>query len=179
MPRTLRTARRAPVALAALLAGSFALAACEKVTAPLEDPAATTYAPSLRVNLAEMTRTPSRLYIQDLAVGSGTVADSGYTITAYYAGWLTNGRQFDSNRNTGTPFGPIVLGTGQVIRGWDEGIKGMRVGGRRRLVVPPSLGYGGRTNGLIPAGSVLVFEIDLVSATAPATTPATTPATGS
>lgn len=168
MLRTAR-ARRAPLALAALLVGSLAVAACEKVTAPLEDPASTTYAPSLNVTLANMTRTPSGLYIQDLATGSGTVADSGYTVSTYYAGWLTDGRQFDSNRNSGQPLSFILSG-GQVIKGWDEGLRGMRVGGRRRLVVPPSLGYGGRTNGRIPAGSVLVFEVDLVNATAPATT---------
>jgi peptidylprolyl isomerase len=163
MPRSIR----APLGVAALVALSFA-AACEKVTAPLEDPASTTYAPSLRVAIGSMTRTPSGLYYQDLAVGSGEVADSGKTLGTYYAGWLTDGRQFDSNRDSGRPFA-FTLGVGAVVKGWDEGLRGMRVGGRRRLVVPPALGYGGRTNGTIPAGSVLVFEIDLVSATTPTT----------
>ncbi|WP_345785243.1 FKBP-type peptidyl-prolyl cis-trans isomerase [Roseisolibacter sp. H3M3-2] len=114
-----------------------------------------------------MTRTPSGLYYQDVAVGSGAEADSGKTLGTYYVGWLSDGRRFDGNRDTGRPF-TFILGTGAVIKGWDEGIRGMRVGGRRRLVIPPTLGYGPRTNGSIPAGSVLVFEIDLVTATAPA-----------
>jgi hypothetical protein len=168
MLRSIRVRSRSSLlALTALAA--LGVAACEEVTAPLEDPAVTSYSPSLRVNIGQMTRTSTGLYIQDLAVGSGTVADTGYTVGTYYAGWLTNGRQFDSNRDTGRPF-TFPLGRGQVIKGWDEGIRGMRVGGRRRIVVPPSLGYGGRTNGSIPAGSALVFEIDLVSATAPTTT---------
>lgn len=143
--------------------GVAALAACKDVTVPIEDPAATTYASSLNVNLGApgVVRTASGLYYQDVAVGSGEVADSGKTIRVYYAGWLTSGRQFDSNRDASRPQ-EFVLGVGALIRGWDEGLRGMRVGGRRRLVVPPSLGYGARTSGQIPAGSVLVFEIDLV-----------------
>jgi FKBP-type peptidyl-prolyl cis-trans isomerase len=172
MSRSFRVRSRSSL-LALTVLATFGVAACEEVTAPLEDPATTSYDAALRVSIGQMTRTSSGLYVQDIAVGSGTVADTGHTVGTYYAGWLTNGRPFDSNRDTGRPF-TFVLGRGQVIKGWDEGIRGMRVGGRRRIVVPPSLGYGGRTNGSIPAGSVLVFEVDLVSATAP-----TTPATGS
>lgn len=161
------SARRTSLALLPLLL-VLGVNACQDVTVPLENPTATTFATGLRVNLATMTRTPSGLYTQDLVTGSGAVADSGKTVGTYYIGSLTNGRQFDGNRDTGRPL-TFVLGTGQVIKGWDEGIRGMRVGGRRRLVVPPSLGYGAKTNGQIPAGSVLVFEIDLVSVAAPTT----------
>ena len=168
MTRSFRARLRAPLLAFGTLA-TLAVVACEEVTAPLEDPAATTYAPALGVNIGQMTRTASGLYVQTLVATSGAVADTGQTVSTYYVGYLTSGQQFDGNRGTGRPF-TFVLGRGQVIKGWDEGIKGMRVGERRRLVVPPALGYGGRTQGTIPAGSALVFEIDLVSATAPTTT---------
>lgn len=168
MIRTFRARRRAPLVLLAALA-AMTVAACVEVTAPLEDPASTTYAAALGVNVGQMTRTPSGLYVQTLVSTQGAVADTGHTVSTYYVGYLTNGRQFDSNRGTGRPF-TFQLGRGQVIKGWDEGIRGMRVGERRRLVVPPQLGYGGTTSGIIPAGSVLVFEIDLVSTTPPTTT---------
>lgn len=138
-----------------------AAAACREVAAPNEDPATARYATTLGVNLSQMTRTASGLYIQDLTTGTGTVADSGKTIRTYYTGWLSSGQEFDSNRGE-TPR-EFKLGDGSVIKGWDEGILGMRVNGRRRLVIPPALGYGGATNGLIPAGSVLVFDIELVA----------------
>ncbi|GLC26298.1 FKBP-type peptidyl-prolyl cis-trans isomerase [Roseisolibacter agri] len=168
MLRTFRAHLRVPL-LALSAAAAITVAACEEVTAPLEDPASTTYAPALGVNIGQMTRTASGLYVQTLVSTSGAVADTGHTVTAYYVGYLTNGRQFDSNRGTGRPI-TFQLGRGQVIKGWDEGVRGMRVGERRRLVVPPQLGYGGSTSGIIPAGSVLVFEIDLVSTTPPTTT---------
>jgi peptidylprolyl isomerase len=160
MLRTLRPARTS-VVVAALLA----LAACRDVTIPLEDPATTTFAPSLRVDVREMQRTASGLYVQDLAQSTGAAADTGQVLSVRYAGWLANGRQFETNRDAVSPF-TFTLGRGQVIRGWDEGLRGMRVGSRRRLVIPPALGYGSRTQGVIPAGSVLIFEIDLVGITA-------------
>lgn len=153
----LRPNRLATLAVALLLG-----AACRDVAAPNEDPATTTYASTLNLNLAQMKRTSSGLYYQDLAVGTGKVAAKDSTIKAYYTGWLTTGETFDSNVNK-TPF-TFQLGAGQVIKGWDEGIlagEPMRVGGRRRLVIPPALGYGSRTSGSIPAGSVLVFDLTL------------------
>ena len=162
----LRLTRRTGLALLAALLAT--VAACNSVEAPNEDPANTSYAPTLGVNVSQMTRAASGLYYQDLVTGTGAAADSGKTVRVYYTGWLTGGEQFDSNRNK-TPF-EFVLGIGSVIRGWDEGLEGMRVGGRRRLVIPPSLGYGGKTSGLIPAGSVLVFDVELVTVTAPTTT---------
>ena len=155
-----RPTRRPALALAALLAVA---AACREVVAPTEDPRTAQYAAALGVNVAQMTPLPSGLYVQDLVTGQGAVADSGKTIRVYYTGWLTSGERFDTNRGS-TPFS-FTLGAGAVIKGWDEGVRGMRVGGRRRLVVPPALGYGNRTSGLIPAGSVLVFDVELVSVT--------------
>lgn len=161
MPHTVRRSRFTLAALA--LGAVFAvLAACTDVEAPNDDPATVVFGSTLGVNLSQMTRTSSGLYVQDIVTGQGAVADSGKAVRVYYTGWLSSGQQFETNRNS-TPFGPFTLGTGAVIKGWDEGVKGMRVGGRRRLVIPPALGYGGTTNGLIPAGSVLVFDVELVS----------------
>jgi len=157
MPRLSR------LAVGAVAASLFAVA-CQNVEAPNEDPATTTYVSTLGVNLSQMKRTSSGLYYQDLAVGSGKAAAKDSTIKVYYAGYLTTGQTFDSNINK-TPFA-FTLGEGQVIAGWDEGFLAgdpMRVNGRRRFVIPPSLGYGSRTNGNIPAGSVLVFDVTLVA----------------
>lgn len=157
--------RRLVARAAVALALATAAAACKDIASPDQDPTTTAFAPSLNVNLTrDFTRTASGLYVQDLQVGAGAVADTGKTVRTYYTGWLSSGRQFDSNRTGTTPL-EFKLGGGSVIPGWEEGIKGMRVGGRRRLVIPPSLGYGSRTSGLIPAGSVLVFDIDLVGVT--------------
>ena len=166
----LRTRRVAVLAVTLALS----LVACREITVPFEDPGATTFAPSLNINLAApgWTKTASGLYYRDITLGSGETADSGETIRAYYKGWLTDGRSFESNRDTGQPIS-FVLGAGAVVKGWDEGFRGMRVNGRRQLVVPPALGYGAKSTGSIPAGSVLIFEVDLVSATAPAPAPAT------
>ena len=162
----LRLAHRS--ALALLTGLLVTVAACNSVEAPNEDPASTAYDPKLGIDVGRMTRTASGLYFQDIVTGTGAVADSGKTVRVYYTGWLTSGEQFDSNRNK-TPF-EFVLGLGSVIKGWEEGLKGMRVSGRRRLVVPPELGYGGKTSGLIPAGSVLVFDVELVTVTGGTTT---------
>lgn len=173
-PRPFRfAARRASALAVAAVLGASALAACRDVTVRGEDPATVAFAPSLNVNIGQFTRTPTGLYVQDVVVGGGTQADSGSTLSVYYRGWLTNGRLFDSRVSTsGNPFG-FILGVGSVIRGWDEGLKGMRVGGRRRLVIPPALAYGFSTRNTIPAGSALVFEVDLVNVVRP-TTPTTT-----
>ena len=104
----------------------------------------------------------------DLRAGTGTEATNGRTVTVNYTGWLysatatgNKGTQFDSNAGRG-PF-PFVLGARQVITGWDQGVLGMRAGGLRRLVIPPSLGYGSQANGPIPANSTLLFEVELLS----------------
>jgi FKBP-type peptidyl-prolyl cis-trans isomerase FkpA len=98
---------------------------------------------------------------QDLTVGTGELAQAGDLITAHYVGRLENGQVFDSSLDSGTPI-QFVLGTGRVIRGWDEGIVGMRKGGRRLLTIAPEYAYGANAIGAIPANSTLIFEVELV-----------------
>ena len=109
---------------------------------------------------AEVT-TPSGLKYQDLVLGDGAVAESGKRVSVHYTGWLTDNTKFDSSVDRGQPF-DFVLGQGQVIRGWDEGVKGMRVHGKRRLTIPSDLGYGPRGQGPIPANATLIFEVELL-----------------
>ena len=118
----------------------------------------TNFAAALDVNLATSTKTASGLYYRDLIVGTGATvpADTNKSVTVGYAGYLRNGTEFDS----GT-LGPFTLGTGAVIPGFDEGIRGLKVGGRRQIIIPPALGYGGERVGAIPSNSILVFVIDL------------------
>ncbi|HVT75096.1 MAG TPA: FKBP-type peptidyl-prolyl cis-trans isomerase [Candidatus Paceibacterota bacterium] len=105
--------------------------------------------------------TTKGLEIYDETVGGGAEATAGKTITAHYVGFLTDGTKFDSSVDRGQPFS-FKLGAGQVIKGWDTGIQGMKVGGIRRLVVSPDLAYGNQAIGSIPAGSTLVFEVQLL-----------------
>jgi peptidylprolyl isomerase len=102
------------------------------------------------------------LQITDLVVGTGATAVTGDTATVHYVGTFTTGVKFDSSYDRGQPF-TFRIGAGQVIRGWDEGVPGMKVGGKRRLVIPPSLAYGSQGQGPIPPNTTLVFEIDLLS----------------
>lgn len=102
------------------------------------------------------------LLIEDLVEGSGPVVTPGSAVTVHYRGWLTNGTQFDSSYDRSQPFS-FTVGTGQVIQGWEQGIPGMKVGGKRKLTVPPYLGYGDATVGIIPPNSTLVFEVELLS----------------
>jgi peptidylprolyl isomerase len=126
------------------------------------DPTKVTYAPELGVDLAVMQPLPSGLYIQDTVVGTGNEARASNRVQVHYTGWLPDGTEFDSSRGA-TPIA-FVLGRGDVIDGWDEGITGMRVGGKRLLVIPASLAYGEEgVPGVIPPYSVLVFETELVS----------------
>jgi FKBP-type peptidyl-prolyl cis-trans isomerase len=136
----------------------LAASGCGDSPTSIED---TRFASSLGVDLGSMTRTASGMYYSDLVVGTGAVAQSGKTVGVYYKGSLPNGRVFDS-LSSGTPFS-FKLGTRAVIPGFDEGITGMKVGGKRLMVIPPSLGYGDREAGSIPANSILVFEVTLVS----------------
>lgn len=102
------------------------------------------------------------LIIEDLVVGNGAEAVKGKYITVHYTGWLTDGTKFDSSLDRNQPFS-VTLGVGQVIRGWDEGFNGMKVGGKRKLTIPPEMGYGSRAiAGVIPANSTLIFEVELL-----------------
>ena len=103
---------------------------------------------------------------KDVVVGGGALAEKGTIVTAHYAGKLTNGQVFDSSYDRNTPI-KFILGAGQVIRGWDEGLVGMREGGKRVLTIAPDYGYGAQAVGAIPANSVLVFEIELVDVEKP------------
>lgn len=117
------------------------------------------FAPALGVDLDAMTRLDGGLYYRDITVGTGAVVQAGQTITARYKGWLSNGTLFTDAQHS------FPVGVGGLIDGWDEGIPGMRVGGKRQLVIPPSMGYGkeGKAPN-IPGNAVLVFEVEVLSA---------------
>jgi FKBP-type peptidyl-prolyl cis-trans isomerase FkpA len=119
------------------------------------------FSPKLGVDTAKLTTTKSGLQYQDLTVGSGPEAKAGQQVTVHYTGWLTNGTKFDSSKDLNDPF-VFQLGAGHVIKGWDEGVAGMKVGGKRKLVIPANLGYGSRAIDVIPANSTLVFDVELL-----------------
>lgn len=107
--------------------------------------------------------TSSGLQYIDQVVGTGEVAKAGQTVSVHYTGWLTNGTKFDSSVDRGQPFS-FPLGAGRVIKGWDEGVQGMKVGGKRKLTIPANLGYGARgAGGVIPPNATLVFDVELLS----------------
>ena len=109
------------------------------------------------------TTTASGLKYTDLQTGEGDEARAGQTVDVHYTGWLENGTKFDSSKDRGRPFS-FSLGAGQVIRGWDEGVAGMKVGGKRTLTIPPTLGYGPRgAGGVIPPNATLKFDVELLS----------------
>lgn len=112
-------------------------------------------------NPLEMSNANNPFTVEDVTVGMGELAQVGDVVTAHYVGRLENGQVFDSSLDSGTPIS-FVLGTGQVIRGWDEGLVGMRQGGKRVLTISPDYAYGATAIGAIPANSTLIFEVELV-----------------
>ncbi|CAN5501767.1 hypothetical protein BH09MYX1_BH09MYX1_23000 [soil metagenome] len=156
------------------LAAAFLVSAsCTPAEVPVAAPSETTPLPSLPSAVAPaqteapqvappLTVLPSGLQIEVLRAGHGALATRGRTVVVHYVGTLSDGKQFDSSRKRGTPFS-FILGSGQVIKGWDQGVEGMREGESRRLTIPPDLGYG--ANGhpqLIQANSTLIFEVELI-----------------
>jgi FKBP-type peptidyl-prolyl cis-trans isomerase FkpA len=149
-----------------VLLALVALASCSNsdagnATGP-SDPADEVFASALGVDLTQMTQRAARMYVQDLTVGTGAEAVAGKSISVRYTGWLRTGVKFDGNAPSGNPF-TFVLGVGQVIQGWDIGVTGMRVGGKRRLVFGSEYGYGPGGSGPIPGNATLVFDVDLIS----------------
>jgi len=150
------------LSLALPLALALVAAACgDDSTSPsFADPATATYAPALGIDIDAMTKTESGLYYEDVTVGTGAVAQRGQTVTIHYTGWLTNGTQFDTSRDEE----PFTYPVNNFIPGFTEGIVGMQVGGRRKLVIPPQLAYGLQGNQGIPGNSILVFDVELLGA---------------
>jgi len=112
--------------------------------------------------MSEPITTASGLIIEDVVVGNGAEAQAGQHVSVHYTGWLTNGEKFDSSKDRDDPF-TFPLGGRRVIAGWDEGVQGMKIGGTRKLTIPPQLGYGARgAGGVIPPNATLVFEVELL-----------------
>lgn len=151
-----------------LMAAAGFLGACsekkeQKVTAPAEQEKVTQQKDQkMTDNKAEqITTTPTGLKYVERAQGTGDVATKGKTVSVHYVGTLENGQKFDSSLDRGQPI-EFKLGVGQVISGWDEGLEGVKVGGKRKLIIPSDLAYGPRKVGTIPANSTLIFEVELV-----------------
>jgi FKBP-type peptidyl-prolyl cis-trans isomerase len=149
-----------PIAFTACLSGTDYNSSITAPNIPIEQ---TTFAPALNVDLTQSTKLTSGMYIRDLTVGTGTVVTSTSTITAYYEGFLASGFRFDFKLSPSEPFGPKTLGTNSVIAGWDQGLVGMKVGGKRQLVIPPELGYGPYGADKVPSNAVLVFNVEIVA----------------
>ena len=118
-----------------------------------------------------LTTASDGLQTGDITVGTGAAVANGDNLTVQYTGWLQDGTVFDSSRSAGRQPFTFAIGQGNVIKGWDEGLLTMKVGGKRRLVIPPSLGYMGTAQGCIPANSTLEFDVELLSVSAPSASP--------
>lgn len=127
---------------------------------PIEE---TNFASSLGVDLNQSTKTTNGMYYRDLTVGTGAVVANGQTLDVRYSGWLSSGYQFDTNIGEALPFS-FVLGTGNVIQGWHEGLQGARVGSTRQLIIPAFLAYGPAGYGPIPGNAVIVFRVEILAA---------------
>lgn len=173
MPRIARmTESRAAIIVLLGLAAAGCRDTAPEEAARSDSPATTTadatgeimeteFATELNVDLDQMDRQSSGLHVRDLEIGDGAFATPGDLVNVHYTGWLPDGTQFDSSRGS-SPFS-FELGAGMVIPGWDEGVAGMREGGRRQLVIPPALAYGAPgMGGVIPPNATLVFDVELL-----------------
>ncbi len=152
------TYRYIALGLAALVGIAFYVTACAKK----ENQNQTSGAGSTTTAGPNIITTASGLQYQVLQEGSGAVATAGHMVSVHYTGWLTNGTKFDSSVDRGQPF-QFSLGAGQVIKGWDEGVAGMKIGEKRKLTIPSNLGYGERgAGGAIPPNATLVFDVELL-----------------
>jgi peptidylprolyl isomerase len=147
------------------LAAAFA-AALAAVTATAQEPKPTPAPGAEKTSESKMTKTPSGLQYEDVKVGDGASPQKGQTAVVHYTGWLwengAKGKKFDSSVDRGQPFS-FPVGMGRVIKGWDEGVATMKVGGKRILLIPPDLGYGSRgAGGAIPPNATLIFEVELL-----------------
>lgn len=147
------------IAMAGLVFAMVAVGGCgDDITGPvaIED---AEFAASLGINLAAMTKTASGLYYEDIEVGTGELAVAGSNARVAYTGWLADGTEFDSGEFS------FQVGAGRVVPGFDEGVQGMRVGGERRIIIPPALGYGSQGSGAVPPNAIMVFRIELLEIT--------------
>ncbi len=151
-----------------LMALAALIAVAQTPTAPAKKPATRTTAARPNPNVPTKvigpgTKTASGLQYWDIKVGTGATAAAGQKVKVHYTGWLTTGKKFDSSVGSGHPF-EFTLGNGDVIKGWDEGVAGMKVGGKRQLHIPPDLGYGanGTPDGTIPPNAPLIFDVQLI-----------------
>ena len=152
------------LAMVVVIAAILAASGCTpqpKATAP--EPAATETQPAQTAPAPAPQAQATELKIEDTKVGTGAEAKSGDLVTVNYTGYLTDGTKFDSSLDSGQPF-KFTIGQGEVIAGWDQGFAGMKVGGKRKLTIPPELGYGaqGAGGGVIPPNATLVFDVELM-----------------
>jgi peptidylprolyl isomerase len=143
----------------ALILGLVAGSASSALAADKKKPAKAAKVPKGK---GKVVTTASGLKYEEIVVGKGASPSSGKTVVVHYTGWLTDGKKFDSSRDRGQPF-EFVIGQGNVIKGWDEGVMSMKIGGRRKLTIPPGLAYGERgAGGVITPNSTLIFDVELL-----------------
>jgi len=156
--------------IALMMVAGLSVTGCSKpAETPAETPAATAPAeqpaeqPAAAPATGPVTKDVTKLVVKDTKVGTGAEAVAGKSVTVNYTGYLTDGTKFDSSLDSGQPF-TFNLGAGEVIKGWDEGVAGMKVGGTRTLTIPPAMGYGDQgAGGVIPPGATLYFEVELLA----------------
>jgi FKBP-type peptidyl-prolyl cis-trans isomerase len=163
---TLFVACASVIALSSANAQTPAAAAPAKAMTDVAKPMADAKAAVSAATASKVITTASGLKYEDIKVGTGAEAKAGQNVSVHYTGWLwvdgKKGDKFDSSKDRGQPFG-FPLGGGRVIKGWDEGVQGMKVGGNRTLTIPPAIGYGDRgAGGVIPPGATLLFEVELL-----------------